>query len=263
MLSVLEATSLPVESTQGPYSFAEHSGTTIWLGGKTPPSTKSFVIETSAITVLPVPESYIVDSGATPDASSFSTLTLTATTSKVFTETLTESLSTSEPSAKPFTGLAPYGWNSSLTTFITVKASVASNDLVRPTGEAYSTGKIHSPRWDVPPPLQGINPLFPVPVTPDISAVLASLREESSYIAPRQVGSIVVATIEGQVVSWTNSYDGGVTATATSESVPTSSGKTYSSLVYAVLYKADVDMPSTSYNYSCGDSCSSDFGRLR
>lgn len=135
--------------------------------------------------------------------------------------------------------------------------------MVRPTGEAYLTGKIHSPRWDVPPPLQGINPLFPIPVTPDISAVLASVRKESSYIAPRQVGSIVVATIEGQVVSWTNSYDGDVTATATSESVPTSSGKTHSSFGYTVLYEADVDMSSTSYNYSCGDSCSSDIGQLR
>ena len=128
---------------------------------------------------------------------------------------------------------------------------MTSSDLVLPTGEAYPTGKIRSPRWDVPPPLQGINPLFPVPVTPDLSAVLASVFKESSYIAPRQVGSIVVATIEGQVVSWTNSYDGGVTDTATSGSVPTSSGKTPYSIEYTILYKADADMSSTSYNYSC------------
>ena len=134
---------------------------------------------------------------------------------------------------------------------------------MHPTGETYPTGKIRSPRWDVPPPLQGINPLFPIPVTPDISAVLASLREEPSYIAPRQVGSIVVATIEGQVVSWTNSYDGGVIATATSESVPTSSGKAPSSFVYTVLYETDVEMPSTSYNYPCGNSSYSDFDQLR
>ena len=262
MLSVVEAASLPVKSTQGPYSFAEHSGITSWLGGKTPPSTESFVIKTSAVTVLPIPESHII-SGATPDTSSFSTLTLTSTTSKVFTETITESLSTPGPSAKPFTGLASYGWNSTFTTFITVKASATSNDLVRPTGETYPTGKFRAPRWDVPPPLQGINPLFPIPVTPDISAVLASLREEPSYIAPRQVGSIVVATIEGQVVSWTNTYDGGVTPTATSESVPASSGNAPSSIVYTVLYRTDADMSSTSYNYSCGIFSYSDFDQFR
>ncbi len=39
--------------------------------------------------------------------------------------------------------------------------------------------------------------------------------ESSDSLAARQVGSIVVATIEGIVVSWTNSYDGQPATTPT------------------------------------------------
>ena len=134
-LSIIEASSELVKSSQGPYSFAVHSGTTTWLGGKTPSATESFVIKTSAITVMPIPPGSLASALTDSDAPTYTTLTSTSTSSRIFTETVTESFSTPTASAKPFTGLAPYGWkNSSLTTLVTVKATGVGHGIVHATG---------------------------------------------------------------------------------------------------------------------------------
>lgn len=192
VVSIVPAIATAVEANQGPYSFAEHNGTTIWLGGKEPSASGSVIVRTKAITVLPVPPSAYVPTSEHSLTSSYTTLYLTRTTSKVFTKTLTESSSTAVAAAKPFTGLATYGWNSSLTTLLTVPAST------KESGRAYSTGHLPSNSGHNKPPINTTYPFFGPQITGNGSASLAE----------RQVGAIVVATIEGHVVSWTNSYNG-------------------------------------------------------
>jgi len=196
VVSLLTATAMPVKTDQGPYSFAEHSGTTIWLGSKTPPTSESIVYMTKAITVEPVPTvptSTDVSGAAARTTTSFSTLSLTTVTSETFTETVTESSSSPVASAKPFTGVATYGWNSTLTTLLRVQVGAKGSGRVQPTG---------------------IAPESPVGTEHGRPSPYAT-GGSSESLAARQVGSIVVATIEGIVVSWTNSYDGQPVTTAT------------------------------------------------
>ena len=200
VLSLVPATAASVKTDQGPYSFAEHSGTTIWLGSKTPPASESIVFKTKAITVLPVPTSTHASSAEVPMTTSYSTLSLTTVTSKVFTETVTESSSSPVASAKPFTGVATYGWNSTLTTLLKVQAGAKGSGRTQPTGYVSDILK------------NGDSPLG----TGHRASSPYATGAASEYLAERQVGSIVVATIEGVIVSWTNSYDGQPT-TATSE----------------------------------------------
>ncbi|KAL8828754.1 MAG: hypothetical protein Q9191_002407 [Dirinaria sp. TL-2023a] len=193
VVSIVPAVATSVKANQGPYSFAEHSGTTVWLGGKKPPASGSAIVLTKAITVLPVPPSaHVVPDPENSLTESYTTLHLTRTTSKVFTETLTESSSTSAAAAKPFTGIATYGWNSSLTTLLTVPSGAKESGRARSIGHpAYRTGH-NKPLPNITYPFLG----------PQVTG------KESASLAERQVGAIVVATIEGHVVSWTNSYDG-------------------------------------------------------
>ncbi len=188
VVSLITAMATPVKTDQGPYSFAEHSGTTIWLGSKTPPTSESIVYMTKAITVEPV-----LSSAAAPTTTSFSTLSLTTVTSETFTETVTESSSSPVASAKPFTGVATYGWNSTLTTLLKVQVGAKGSGRVQPTGFV---------------------PESPVGTEHGRPSPYATGRSSES-LAARQVGSIVVATIEGIVVSWTNSYDGQPVTTPT------------------------------------------------
>lgn len=184
--------------TEGPYSFAEHSGTTIWLGGKTPPSSESLVVKTTAITVQPVPTGVEVSSAEPSTSTSYSTLSLTTVTSKVFTKTVTESFSSPLASAKPFTGIASYGWNSTLTTLLKVPVGKKGTAHGPPTGFLPSITNNGGP-----PSGTGHHAPRPYP-TGNVSGTLAE----------RQVGATVVITIGGVVVSWTNSYDGSVPTTS-------------------------------------------------
>jgi len=188
VVSLITAMATPVKTDEGPYSFAEHSGTTIWLGSKTPPTSESIVYMTKAITVEPV-----LSSAAAPTTTSFSTLSLTTVTSETFTETVTELSSSPVASAKPFTGVATYGWNSTLTTLLKVQVGAKGSGRVQPTGFV---------------------PESPVGTEHGRPSPYATGRSSES-LAARQVGSIVVATIEGIVVSWTNSYDGQPVTTPT------------------------------------------------
>ena len=192
IVSIVPAVATSVEANQGPYSFADHSGTTIWLGGKEPPASGSVIVLTKAITVLPIPPSAYVPNPEDSLTTSNTTIYSTRTTSKVFTETLTESFSTPAAAAKPFTGVATYGWNSSLTTLLTVPAGA------KESGRVYSIGHPSSVTGHNKPPINTTYPLL----GPQI------IGNGSASLAERQVGAIVVITIDGQVVSWTNSYSG-------------------------------------------------------
>lgn len=186
VVSLLTVSASPIKTDQGPYSFAEHSGTTIWLGSKTPPASEPIVYMTKAVTVQPVLSSTDGFSAAAPTTTSFSTLSLTTVTSETFTETVTESSSSPVASAKPFTGVATYGWNSTLTTLLKVQVGAKGSGRVQPTGFV-SESSVGTGQGRPSPYATG---------------------RSSDSLAVRQVGSIVVATIEGIVVSWTNSYDG-------------------------------------------------------
>ena len=193
LLSLTPAAASSVNADQGPYSFAEHHGTTTWLGGKTPPGSQSIVTKTKAITVEPVPTGTDAASADAPTTTSFSTLSLTTVTSEVFTETVTESSLIPVASAKRFTGLGTYGWNSTLTTLVKVAAGAKGSghshlpEITHERGSPFGTGH-HA-------------------------GVPYATGEASGTLAERQVGSIITATIGGVVVSWTNNYDGSVPTT--------------------------------------------------
>ena len=219
VVSIVTAPVASVEANQGPYSFAELSGRTTSLGGKKPPASEPVVVLTKAITVLPVPTSAYISPPESSLTASYSTLSTTSTTFKVFTETRTESSSTSLAAAKPFTGVATYGWNSTLTTLLTVATGA------KQSGGTYPTGHPHSNTGHSKPP-KGSDYSWPRPQM--TGTVPGSLAE-------RQVGAVVVATIEGQVVSWTNSYGGQrrVSTPRSAHSSPTAVEETASSM-YAV-----------------------------
>ena len=190
LLSLMPAAASSVNADQGPYSFAEHDGTTTWLGGKTPPASQSIVTKTKAITVEPIPTGTDAASADAPTTTSYSTLSLITVTSELFTETVIESSLTPVASAKRFTGLGTDGWNSTLTTLVKVAAG------------AKSSGYPHLPKIT--------HERGSVVGTSHYVRVSYATGEASGTLAERQVGSIVTATIGGVVVSWTNGYDGSV-----------------------------------------------------
>ena len=193
LLSLVPAAASSANADQGPYSFAEHDGSTTWLGGKAPPGSQSIVTKTKAITVEPVPTGTDAASAEAPTTTSYSTLSLTTVTSVVFTKTVTEPSLIPVASAKRFTGLGSYGWNSTLTTLVKVAAGANGSghshlpENTHEGGSSFGTGHY--------------------------VGVPYATGEASGTLAERQVGSIVTATIGGVVVSWTNGYDGSVPTT--------------------------------------------------
>ena len=209
LLSIAKDTSTSAVADQGPYFFNVNGGTTSWFGGKTPPSTASLVTSTYVVTVVPIPESSPVsDEGAKPTASdtpttSYTTTFLTTVISKMHTETLTESVGSSAISAKIFSGLGSSGWNATYTTMRIMKTS------------EYGSGVFMAAL-----PKTGINDEKHLPL---LGSALTSLASSPSigltkYKYARQVGAIIDATIDGTIVSWTNSYEGSSTMTLASMS---------------------------------------------
>ncbi|KAL9124210.1 MAG: hypothetical protein Q9217_006439 [Psora testacea] len=147
------------------------------------PITETVYAETSGAQVR---ESFVNKNGMTV----FQTVPATQVISVVFasavlakstqTQVLTSILPTSSVrgTAKAYTGLAPIGWNA--TTFTTIK--VAS------TGVAYPKPAVTE--YDNHKPTSG------------------SLSASAHHLKARDIGDSVVATIDGEVVSWSNSYEG-------------------------------------------------------
>ena len=164
VLSVIDQTTTK-GSSKGPYLFYVASSSTAWLNGNTPPSTGSLVTAASTITVQPAP------TGVTEVAIKEGTLTnfkiLTLITTNVVTNVVT--LVSITPSAKPFTGLAPHGWNGSLPNVHQIATQIDKKIATVTTISAAPTGS-------------------------------------SKYLIKRQHAEWITATVNGMIVSWVNNY---------------------------------------------------------
>ena len=216
----------------GIYSFTVENDTTSWFGGQTPPTTVSFVTSTAFITLEPVitPVSTI-SQGQSATSTSYLTLLSTIVTanpsppvselasaqttgcSDQSTETTTIDVTVIEthahfskysPSASAglYYGQARSGWNATMTTHF------KSKGLIKPSLSVAEKAIC----------LQGTS--YPKETCTENSARLIKARYgRSRLLKPRQVGDIVVDTIDGHVVSWTNEFDG--QTPSTSEAVET------------------------------------------
>lgn len=232
--------STPAVAEKGPYYYTAHNGTTVWLGGKTPPAGVPLSTSTAFVTIQPIPLSSGILSGGKPEPTIYSTVFLTLISKVYETETLTKTAlavktssavtisssvsvpsSNNTPSASPvqlvgtgssvatasliattlsksFTGLGLSGWNATFRTLL-------KENIV---GTANEPAKLLSQQTGVK------DNLVTRPGTASGLAAASGLAVPSRYsnatnnIGARQLGSIVVATIDGVVVSWTNVYDG-------------------------------------------------------
>ncbi|KAI4287959.1 MAG: hypothetical protein L6R35_002783 [Caloplaca aegaea] len=178
----------------GYYYYAVDNGTTIWLGTKTPAFGATVATNTVVVTVHPQPEytgvpvadTTIQSSETLEDEASTSMTTLHSTSfhTRYLTMELTHGPTpTSRSSVRLPPYLASYGWNTTLSIaqgtggFLPVSASSDMFPAISPT-------------W----PASGI------------AASTPSYTIKRHH--PRQVGAVVSVTMNGVVVSWTNSYDG-------------------------------------------------------
>ena len=236
-ISVVHVTS--PAAGDGIYSFTLDNDTTSWFGGQTPPSTASLISSTAFITLEPVvtPVSVsTVSPSQSADSTSYLTFFSTIVTanpsvpvlelvaaqttscSSLSTKTTSIDVTVTETLAHPsryrpsasaglYFGQARKGWNATMTTLLRSKGP--TNLLsVAEKGTA----------------LQGTS--HPKETCTSISARLTETRNgRSRLLKPRQVGGIVVDTIDWHVVSWTNEYDGQTPSTSevveTPLSVPT------------------------------------------
>lgn len=198
-------------SPTAPYSFTEDNGTTIWLGGNTPPASASLVTSTSFITLHPVvsPWNSGVSEGRSAQATTYLTLSSTRTITETFTETLTHSLTTGLASAKGYTGFGSAGWNA---TFSEAKATATRSGLVNVEEKAAGKGL----------------------------ALRTSYGNSTNHVEPRQ---IIVATIDDVAVSWTNSYDGSnpITISPFSSPVQVSSSSAAVATTTVAIYPWDLN----------------------
>ena len=192
-------------SEDGNYYFAEQDGTTSWLGGKTPTSGATFVTYTTIISIQPQPatETSIEGTGLEEvDGTTTSTSTLTTSATSFYTHYLTKALtlepaSTLAPSERIPPYLGSHGWNATLTRVQSVKSEAMKVQLT----DAYTLDNL---AWS------GSN------------AATATVSYDMRRHHPRQVGAVVSATINGMVVSWTNSYGGEPSVTDSLTSIETS-----------------------------------------
>ena len=180
LINVIQASS-PAEG-QAAYSFAEDNGTTTWLGA-TPPASASLITSTQVVTLQPVPPGYVAAQEGATQVTNDSAVPHTAIITETRAETQTlviATISTAYASARAYTGLASNGWNSSMSTFVTIRSAAIGSVMVG-----------------------GISAL-PAPS----GSVAVSRGHLTHLIKVRDVGDIVVATIDGAAVSWTNEYGG-------------------------------------------------------
>ena len=149
------------------------------------PASASLITITQVVTLQPVPTGYVAPQEEVTPVTSCLTLSST----KTITETRTETpeISAASASAGAYTGLASNGWNSSVSMFTTVK-SPATGSVTVAEKLAYHPGTAY------PMAPSGIVPFSP--------------ENATRHIKARDVGGLVVATIDGVAVSWTNNYVG-------------------------------------------------------
>lgn len=181
-----------------PYYFTEHEGSTAWLSGKAPATTDGTITGTTTVLVAPVP------SGGNTHTSSTETVFLTVTSTRRITETIVEAHNTATTSARSFGGIGASGWNATSTTFQTVTIGPSGSGVIVSGIQFSGTGTASGVVQGLP--------------TGYLQAASAASTNVTRVYVKRQVGSIVVATINGVVVSWTNVYNGGASATRVSTS---------------------------------------------
>lgn len=170
---------------------------THWLDGKAPPTRNKLVTSSTVVTISPIPTSRISSSASGP-ISTFSTLILTNFYTEVDTLTVSSNPADSiKASTKAYSRLGLGGWNSSTTTLQQNLQSADSDSSV-----VYGTTKT----------------VF----ANSTQFVRTNENSSVSQLQRRQVGALVVATIEGQVVSWTNEYQGEHEVTSVSSAIVTS-----------------------------------------
>ncbi len=169
----------------------------VWLGA-TPPNSASLITSTQVVTLNPVPPGYVAPSVQVPSNTNYLTFSSTKTITETRMETRTLAILTASASAGAYTGLASKGWNSSMSTFITVKSPAIGSVTIAEKLAHYS-----GTAYPLPP--SGVVPYGP--------------RNTTRHIKMREVKDLVVATIDGVVVSWTNNYDG--SPLSTSDTSPT------------------------------------------
>ncbi|KAL8898960.1 MAG: hypothetical protein Q9207_006440 [Kuettlingeria erythrocarpa] len=183
----------------GYYYYVDPDGTTTWLGSKTPTS-GVFVTSTAVVTVQPQPSvttetTTLVTTSQPTTSTSFTTLSTTSFSTYYHTKEVTiDTAGTPVPSAGQSYYQASYGWNATLSKSQTTKTSAP----VIPPSDISTQG--HG---------------------------LGSVASTASYVIkrrhPRQIGAVVSATINGVLVSWTNSYSGELATSEPVSSVPVSS----------------------------------------
>lgn len=199
--------SAPPIANEGLYYFTEHNGTPVWLDGKTPPADSSFLTSTAFITLEPIPISFYNSAEvSTMDAAegstvstSYSTVSLNSTSTAYQTKVVTSTIPASTASANFFVGLGITGWNTSFTSNINGEEGESAGDTTKQI--LGQTGAIE--KGDIRPETSTADP------APAASA------NATKQLEARQVGAWVVATIDGALVSWINTYDGSEPATTT------------------------------------------------
>ena len=220
----------PSSVIDGPYSFAEENGSTIWLGGKTPTSGAVLITDTLVVTLQPQPSSTETVSFTTASetvltskdgtTTSWTTLSSTSFYTHYLTNVLSfETVATSLPAPNLSAYLGNNGWNATLTTLQTLPSGVAitkQSDVQSkdpPIGASAITPTRASDTYSKTPAVW-----FPS------GQVTASVASPLKRLHPRHVGAIVTATINGVVVTWTNVWAGDPIATepVTSTEIPIS-----------------------------------------
>lgn len=162
------------------FSFVEQNGDTMWLEGKTPPSSLTYAVMTSNIRIQPLPSTAIVPQKDEVIPSGEFLLTDSRfDILMMFSHWSADSVTTAK---KAYTGHGSAGWNA--TTFSTV---IGSSPALKSTASAIEKDML----------LTDSASLKSYPTT------FATRR-----VKARDVGDMVFAKINGVMVSWANLYDG-------------------------------------------------------
>ena len=235
----------PIETTsdQGLYYFSVVNGSTAWAGGRKPPATDSLVLATTVISIEPVPSTLApsmlavssynaaiypssLPSISTPTPSNIAVSndsgvwhpnTLMTTLTSISNELV--ALTTAWPSTTAFaasassypiafTGIGSLGWNAS--------ASTNNGAVTGPSANIFSGWATYAIG------ASSVTAAADPPVSSLATKHELKVRRDLGVNQIRQVGAIVTATIDGQVVSWTNLWDGITTTTTTTPGRSTS-----------------------------------------
>ncbi len=168
-----------------PYSLAEQDREIVLLNNTATSATEHISAGTSAIQVEPIP------TASSQSTSNDETISLTLTSTVRITRTVVVQRTSSTLS---FTGMGASGWNATGTNQPTAP--------INPTGTGVSVSAIQPNQTGID---STVNPVLSTGYSPVYAAPSGYVKRHNGK---RQVGSIVVATINGVVVSWTNVFDG-------------------------------------------------------